>query len=58
MGTILASMRDETERKTSEDSHVEGRPPEAGINSSVMKTLGFVVLFVLVSVAIWWFYRN
>lgn len=58
MDTILASMRDETEHKTSEDLHVEGRPPEAGFNSSVMKTLGFVVLFVLVSVAIWWFYRN
>jgi len=46
------------ERKTPEGLHVVGRPPEAGINSSIMKTLGLVVLVILVSIAIWWFYRN
>jgi hypothetical protein len=51
-------MRDGIERKTPEDSPVVGRPPEAGINSSIMKTLGLVVLVILVSIAIWWFYRN
>ena len=53
----MRDMRDETERKAP-DLHAEGRPPEAGINSSIMKTLGLVVLVILVSVAIWWFYRN
>lgn len=35
-----------------------GSPPEATIHGSIMKTLLFTAIFVVVAAVVWWIYRQ